>query len=370
MRILMRWFAAAMVAALSSLPADAQSIESLFKGKQLRIVTGSAAGQDYDLWARFIARHLGRHVPGNPTVIVQNMPGAGEMLATNWLFNVAPRDGTVWGTVGRNIPNAGFQGAPGARYDATKFQWLGSPENTNRGCFAMAKAKVQKAEDLFEQELIVGTIGAGATVTETPNLLRGLLGMKFKMVDGYVRPQDVVLAMERGEVEGVCQTVQSFSRAKPEWLKNGTARVLFTAERDRVPGVNAPTIFQFAKTDEQRAILAFTASTLGAWAALHAAAGRSARGRACDAACVRCDREGSAVPPGGGQDRGRDHAQDRGGDRGLDHEGRGDSEGDHRPGQRTGWAREALTASLPPMASSAVAVYGTCHGAPGRNPAM
>ena len=262
MRIFMRWFAAAMVAALSSLPADAQSIESLFKGKQLRIVTGSAAGQDYDLWARFIARHLGRHVPGNPTVIVQNMPGAGEMLATNWLFNVAPRDGTVWGTVGRNIPNAGFQGAPGARYDATKFQWLGSPENTNRGCFAMAKAKVQKAEDLFEQELIVGTIGAGATVTETPNLLRGLLGMKFKMVDGYVRPQDVVLAMERGEVEGVCQTVQSFSRAKPEWLKNGTARVLFTAERDRVPGVNAPTIFQFAKTDEQRAILAFTASTL------------------------------------------------------------------------------------------------------------
>jgi tripartite-type tricarboxylate transporter receptor subunit TctC len=263
MRACLRAAAAASLLAAAAGSAFAQTdIASQFKGKQLRIVTGSAAGQDYDLWARFIARYLGRHVPGNPTVIVQNMPGAGEMLATNWLFNVAPRDGTVWGTVGRNIPNAGFQGAPGVRYDATKFHWLGSPEDTNRGCFAMSKAKVQKAEDLFEHELIVGTIGAGATVTETPNLLRGLLGMKFKMVDGYVRPQDVVLAMERGEVEGVCQTVQSFSRAKPEWLKNGTARVLFTAESDPVPGIDAPTVFKFAKTDEQRAILAFTASTL------------------------------------------------------------------------------------------------------------
>ena len=263
MRACLRAVAVASMLAATAGSAPAQTdIANQFKGKQLRIVTGSAAGQDYDLWARFIARHLGRHVPGNPTVIVQNMPGAGEMLATNWLFNVAPRDGTVWGTVGRNIPNAGFQGAPGVRYDATKFHWLGSPEDTNRGCFSMSKAKVQKAEDLFEHELIVGTIGAGATVTETPNLLRGLLGMKFKMVDGYVRPQDVVLAMERGEVEGVCQTVQSFSRAKPEWLKNGTARVLFTAESDPVPGIDAPTVFKFAKTDEQRAILAFTASTL------------------------------------------------------------------------------------------------------------
>jgi tripartite-type tricarboxylate transporter receptor subunit TctC len=258
----MRWLTAAMFVALGLLPASAEPVENLFKGKPLRIVLGSASGQDYDLWGRFIARHLGRHVPGSPTVIVQNMPGAGEMLATNWLFNVAPRDGTVWGSVSRNIPNAGFQGAPGARYDATKFHWLGSPETTNRGCFAMSTAKVKKAEDLFEHELIVGGIGAGATVTETPNLLRGMLGMKFKIVDGYVRPQDAVLAMERGELEGVCQTVQSFSRARPEWLKSGTARVLFTGEKEPVPGLNAPTIFQFAKTDEHRLILEFLASTL------------------------------------------------------------------------------------------------------------
>lgn len=258
----LRCFIAALLVAVMPFPGLAEPSETLFKGKQLRIVIGSAAGQDYDLWGRFIARHIGRHMPGSPTVIVQNMPGAGEMLATNWLYNVAPRDGTVIGTVSRNIPNAGFQGAPGARYDATKFQWIGSPEMTNRGCFALVSAKVQKAEDLFEHELIVGGIGAGATVTETPNLLRGLLGMKFKIVDGYVRPQDAILAMERGELEGVCQTIQSFSRAKPEWLKSGYARVLFTGEKDPVPGLNAPTIFEFAKTDEHRKILAFLASTL------------------------------------------------------------------------------------------------------------
>jgi tripartite-type tricarboxylate transporter receptor subunit TctC len=244
-------------------PAQAQPVADLFKGgKPLRIVLGAAPGQDYDLWARFMARHLGRHVPGSPTIVVQNMPGAGDMLATNYLYNVAPRDGTVWGSVSRNIPNAGFQGFPGVRYDATKFTWIGSPEMTNRGCFAMAWAKVKKAADLFENDLIVGGIGAGATVTETPILLRGLLGMKFKVVGGYVRPQDAVLAMERGELEGVCQTVQSFTRAKPDWIKSGAARVLFTGEKDRVPGIDAPTIFEFAKTDEQRMILAFLASTL------------------------------------------------------------------------------------------------------------
>jgi tripartite-type tricarboxylate transporter receptor subunit TctC len=262
MGIVLRWVIAASVVALSTLPGFGEPIENLFKGKPLRIVLGSAAGQDYDLWGRFIARHVGRHLPGSPTVIVQNMPGAGEMLATNWLFNVAPRDGTVWGSVSRNIPNAGFQGAPGARYDATKFHWLGSPEMTNRACFAVTKAAVQKAEDLFTHELIVGGIGAGATVTETPNLLRGMLGMKFRIVDGYVRPQDAVLAMERGELEGVCQTVQSFTRARPDWRTSGFARVLFTGEQDPVPGLDAPTIFQFAKTDEHRKILAFLASTL------------------------------------------------------------------------------------------------------------
>jgi tripartite-type tricarboxylate transporter receptor subunit TctC len=246
----------------SAVPAHAQSLGDLFKGKPLRWVLGAGPGQDYDTWARLIARHLPRHIPGAPAVVVQNMPGAGHMLATNWLYNQAPRDGTVWGMVSRNIPNAALQGFSGVRYDPMKFNWIGSPELTNRGCFAMAKARVKTAEDLFEHELIVGGTGAGSTVTETPHLLSGLLGMKFKVVDGYAKPQDAVLAMERGELEGLCQTVQSFQQARPEWFKSGNARALFTLEHDPVEGVDAPTIYKFVKTDEQRAILDFLSSSI------------------------------------------------------------------------------------------------------------
>jgi hypothetical protein len=123
------------------------------------------------------------------------MPGAGHMLAANWLYNVAPRDGTVWGSVSRNIPSAGLQQLPGVRYDPVKFNWLGSPELTNRGCHALATARVKSGEDLFERELVVGGTGAGSTVTETPKLLRGLLGMKIKLVEGYTKPQDVQLVV-------------------------------------------------------------------------------------------------------------------------------------------------------------------------------
>jgi tripartite-type tricarboxylate transporter receptor subunit TctC len=245
-----------------SAPSHVQSLADEFKGKQFRFVLGAAAGQDYDTWARLIARHLPRHIPGSPSVIVQNMPGAGQMLATNWLYNVAPRDGTVWGMVSRNIPNAGLQGFAGVRYDPVKFNWIGSPELTNRGCFAMDRAKVQKAEDLFEHELIVGGTGAGSTVTETPNLLRGLLGMKFKVVDGYAKPQDAVLAMERGELDGICQTVQSFRLTRPDWIRTRTVRVLFTLEQEPVAGLDAPTIYRFLKTGEQKQILDFLSSSI------------------------------------------------------------------------------------------------------------
>jgi hypothetical protein len=164
--------------------------------------------------------------------------------------------------VSRNIPNAGLQQLPGVRNDPIKFNWIGSPEAVNRGCFANATAKVKRAEDLFEQELVVGGTGAGSTVTETPHLLRGLLGMKFKVVEGYVKPQDGILAMERGELDGFCFTVQSFMLSRPDWIRTGRARVLFTLEKDPVPGIDAPTIYKFVKTAQQRQILDFFSSSV------------------------------------------------------------------------------------------------------------
>jgi tripartite-type tricarboxylate transporter receptor subunit TctC len=261
----MQHLIAAVVAAatlVAAAAASAQSAGDFFKDKQIRFVLGAAPGQDYDLWARFLSRHLPRHIPGSPSFVVQNMPGAGHLLATNWLYNIAPRDGTVWGSVSRNIPNAGLQQLSGVRFDPLKFNWLGSPELTNRGCFAMTSGRVKKAEDLFEQEFIVGGTGAGSTVTETPKLLRGLLGMKFKVVEGYVKPQDVQFAMETGELDGLCSTVQSFRNFRPDWFKSGTARVLFTLEKDPVHWIDAPTIYRFVKTQEQRQTLDFFSSSI------------------------------------------------------------------------------------------------------------
>lgn len=261
----MRALLAALGAAVTLMAAAdlrAQPAGDFFKGKQIRFVLGAAPGQDYDVWARFLSRHLPRHIPGSPSIVVQNMPGAGHLLATNWLYNIAPRDGTVWGSVSRNIPNAGLQQLSGVRFDPLKFNWLGSPELTNRGCFAMTSGRVKKAEDLFEQEFIVGGTGAGSTVTETPKLLRGLLDMKFKVVEGYVKPQDVQFAMEKAEVDGLCSTVQSFRNFRPDWLKTETARVLFTLEKEPVAWVGAPTIYRFVKTQEQRQTLDFFSSSI------------------------------------------------------------------------------------------------------------
>jgi tripartite-type tricarboxylate transporter receptor subunit TctC len=244
-------------------PLRAQPADEFFKGKQIRFVLGAAAGQDYDVWARFLARHLPRHIPGAPSFIIQNMPGAGHLLATNWLYNIAPRDGTVWGSVSRNIPSVGLQQVSGVRFDPLKFNWLGSPELTNRGCFAMTKnPRIKTADDLFAQELVVGGTGAGSTVTETPKLLRGLLGMKLRVVEGYVRPQDAQYAMETGELDGMCSTVQSFRNFRPDWIKAGVARVLFTLEKEPVPWTGAPTIYQYVKTDEHRQTLDYFSSSI------------------------------------------------------------------------------------------------------------
>lgn len=257
-------FTAALLAIgpVNAQPTKPDPLGDFFKGKQIRFVLGAAAGQDYDLWARLIGRYLTLHIPGHPNVVIENMPGAGHLIATNWLYNVAPHDGTVWGMVSRNIPSQALLKLPGAKFDPLKFNWIGSPELTNRGCFSMDSSGIKKAEDLFEHQLVVGGTGAGSSVSQTPILLHNLLGMKIKLVEGYTKPQDVALAMDRGEVGGLCQTVQSFAHDHADWFKSGKAHVLFTLERDPVPGYNAPTIYQFTKTDEQRKIIDFYSSSI------------------------------------------------------------------------------------------------------------
>jgi tripartite-type tricarboxylate transporter receptor subunit TctC len=243
-------------------PVLADSVEDFYRGKQIRFIIASATGGDYDQWSRIIARHLGKYVPGNPAIIPQNMPGGGQIIATNHLFNTAPQDGSVIGMIGRNLPNDALLKKEGVRFDPVKFNWLGSPELTNRVCVAFEGAPVQKAQDLFQRDLLVGGAGAGTAVSTTPTLLARLLGMKFKLVEGYGSSQAVLLAMERGEVQGICQSLSSLRSSRPDWFESGKLKVLFNTERHPVPGLNAPSVFDFVKNDDQRKVLSLYTSSV------------------------------------------------------------------------------------------------------------
>lgn len=242
--------------------AHAQEADEFYRGKQIRAVVSTAAGGDYDAWMRLITRHWPRYIPGTPIFVIQNMPGAGGIIAANSFYHTAPRDGSAIAMIGRNLPYQALMKEEGIRFDPLKFNWIGSPELSNRVCVATEAAKVSSAEDLFNTELIVGGAGAGTAVSTTPRVMAALFGMKFRVVEGYGSASAVQLAMERGEVQGICQTVSSLRAWRPGWLESGKMKVLFNLERTPMPEFRAPSIMQFAKTPEQRQILTIYSSSV------------------------------------------------------------------------------------------------------------
>jgi tripartite-type tricarboxylate transporter receptor subunit TctC len=263
----MRRMTAALVLALLALSAPvarapAQTADEFYKGRQIRFIVGTAAGQDYDSWARLVARHLPRFLPGNPTFVVENMPGAGHILATNFLFNLAPRDGSAIGMVSRNMTEAAILKLPNVRFDPAKFNWIGSPELNHRVLFVNTGSGFDKVSDLYERELIVGTPGGFQGVSAAPILLKNLLHMRLKIIQGYHSPGDIVLAMARREVEGIVQSVGAPEGARRQWIESGQMRVMFNMEHERVAGLDSPTIFEFIKSEEDRQVMAFFSSSM------------------------------------------------------------------------------------------------------------
>jgi tripartite-type tricarboxylate transporter receptor subunit TctC len=252
----------ALLAIAACRPGAAQTAEEFYKGRQIRFIVGTAAGQDYDAWSRLIGRHMSRFMPANPPVVVENMPGAGHILATNYLFNLAPRDGTVIGMVSRNITEAAMTRLPNVRFDPGKFNWIGSPELNHRVLFVNTATGIEKISDLYQRELIVGVTGGAQGVTAAPILLKNLFGMRLKIIQGYHSPGDIILAMARREVDGLVQSVGAPEGARRQWIESGQMRVLFSMERDPVGGLDAPTIFEFTRTERQREVLAFFASSM------------------------------------------------------------------------------------------------------------
>ena len=241
--------------------ARAQSPEEFYRGKQLKFAASFPSGTDYDTWVRLIGRYFSAHMPGKPTIVVQNINGAGGMQGANHLANLAERDGTFILMVGRNLPYQALIRDPAVRFDPTTFNWIGSPEVASRVCAVMDNAPVKKAEDLFTTEAILGGNGAGSAVSQTPTLLGNLLGMKFKIIEGYPAPSDIILAMERGELHGFCGSYLSMHQT-PGWLESRRLRVLFNLVRTPIAETKAPSIFQFTKTEEQQKLLALYSSSV------------------------------------------------------------------------------------------------------------
>jgi tripartite-type tricarboxylate transporter receptor subunit TctC len=255
-----QWLAKAAVLAgalaLSAAPAGAQSFD--YTGKTVTMVIGFGVGGGYDLWARTVARHIGKHLPGKPTVVPQNMPGAGSFIAANFLYGGAPKDGTVFGIIARDAPLGPLTGATGARFDANKISWIGSPTTETNVCIVYHTAKVKKVQDLFVTELLLGDTGPGTGTRVYPKALAGILGMKFKLISGFPSSSDVFLAMERGEVEGICESYDSVNNRKPEWLTSGKITILFQGGAAPNPELkNVPFILDLARDPADRQTLEF-----------------------------------------------------------------------------------------------------------------
>jgi tripartite-type tricarboxylate transporter receptor subunit TctC len=243
---------------LAASAASAQPVAEFYHGKQIHLIIADPAGGDYDLGGRLLAQHLSAHIPGAPTIVVQNMPGAASIVAANYLYNVAPKDGTTFGSVSRNLPSQAVIGRDNLKADPRRFGWIGGSSLPGRVCVARSTAPVTSAAQLFETPLIVGGAGAGSSLSIVPTVLNRVLGMKFQLVEGYKGTTDVLLAMQQGEVQGVCHTYGLFQTTQASLVKTGAIRILLHVEE--TPLADAPQIpsaYDYAKDERQKQLLRF-----------------------------------------------------------------------------------------------------------------
>lgn len=243
---------------LLTTPVAAQPGGDTFAAKSVAMIIGFGPGGGYDLWGRTVGRHIGRHLPGAPSVIPQNMPGAGSYAAASYIFNIAPKDGSVLGIIARDAALGPLSGATGARFDPTRLSWIGTPTKETNVCVAYHTSQVKSVLDLYDKQLIVGDTGPGTGTRSYPKALNELLGMKFKLVGGFPASSDVFLAMERGEVEGICESLDSIKIRRPDWIPTRKISILFQGGAEPNPELDGvPFVLDLALTGEQRQALEF-----------------------------------------------------------------------------------------------------------------
>jgi len=237
---------------LSAAAARADDVADFYRGRTLTLIAGFNVGGGADAYARLIARHLGRYVPGNPNVVVKNMQGAGSVLAANHVFNVSPRDGSEIGLFAGNIVVDPVIGGVAGKYDARRFSWIGAPASETSICLASLASAFRTIDDTFAAEMVTGT--AGTSTYDFPVVLNNVLGTRLKLVKGYAGSAALRLAMERREIDGFCGVGLSSMRAAG--LAEGRANILLQMAlkpNPQLPGV--PFVMDYAKREEDRAIM-------------------------------------------------------------------------------------------------------------------
>lgn len=249
--------------ALGTVPAAADAVADFYKNKVVTVIV-STGGGTYTLVARTLARFMPKHLPGEPTMIVKNMPGAGHVRATNFMYNHADKDGSYIATIGNSIPLHQTLGRKGVRFDARKFNWLGSTGITNLMTAVWKEAGIKSIEDAKKKEVISGGTGAGSGTVIYPTVMNHLLGTKFKVVIGYRSASNIDLAMERGEVMARSgYSFGSLSRRHPDWLEGGKVNFLVQVGLDPKKGpAGVPLLVDLARNDEQKRIFRLFSGTV------------------------------------------------------------------------------------------------------------
>ena len=255
---------AAIIACLAPLllavPARADPLADFYAGKHVDFVVGGNAGGGYDIYSRAIAKYLGHYIPGNPQIVVRNMPGAGSIIATRYMSNQAAKDGTAIASVFRGAVMEPLLGdASAAKYDPRRFAFLASANSETSLCLARADAPVKSFADLFDKELIVSAAGRGTSIHDLPLVLKNVLGVKLKLVTGYKGTPDSLIAVEQGEVQGICgYELSSLNAQAPTWVPEGKVRILVQLGMEPLPELvklGVPTVWGFVKNDRDKGAL-------------------------------------------------------------------------------------------------------------------
>ncbi len=249
----------ALIATGFASAAPAQTVEEFYKGKQLNLLVYSGAGSTYDTYARLLAKYLSNHIPGKPTIVTQYMVGAGGLKLVDYMNKIAPRDGSVIGTIGRGLPFEPMLGKNEVGWDPLKFTWLGSMNREITVALSWNTSKIKTFDDLKKADLLVPGTGAGADSEIMPRAYNNLAGTKFKIISGYRDTSEAALQMETGELEGLAYwSWSSISALHPDWLRDKKVNLIFqTGVKDIVGHPGVPRIRELVSDPTDRKALEF-----------------------------------------------------------------------------------------------------------------